>query len=45
MKLQTLERLLTNSNYRDKVVKKSLGLIDSGGSKRIVDAIEALSYS
>ena len=43
LNLETLETLLTNSKYRDTLVKKSLGLVDSNGSKRIVDAIEALS--
>ncbi len=43
LNLQTLETLLTNSKYRNTLVKNSLGLIDSDGSRRIVDAIEALT--
>jgi len=43
LNLETLETLLTNSKYRNALLKNSLGLIDTDGSKRIVDAIEALT--
>ena len=43
LNLEMLDTLLTNSKYRNRLVKNSLGLIDNDGSKRIVDAIEALS--
>jgi spore coat polysaccharide biosynthesis predicted glycosyltransferase SpsG len=43
LNLKMIESLLTDSKYRDSLVRKSRGLVDSHGSKRIIDAIEALS--
>jgi spore coat polysaccharide biosynthesis predicted glycosyltransferase SpsG len=42
IKINTLQRLLTDPGFRMKLTNRAIGLIDFGGARRIVDVVKSL---